>query len=241
MNKSQIKHQVFEIMLKTAVAEKFYGELKTIPEDWDLPEDCRLSPHAEKKIERMIRSAGRRSLFLKVQKAAKRAAVAAAVIIPVSLGSLLSVQASRKAIFNALLDWKSDHVSIHYQDRGASPGAKSSSSGDSAVKPGYLPEGFAEARAARIGSKYETEYRNGRGEKILLDQSPLSEEGTIEIDTEHTTRKEIEIHGEKAFLFVADTPGEKSYLVWKSRTGSFLLSSEISSDQLVKIAESMEQ
>jgi len=74
-----------------------------------------------------------------------------------------------------------------------------------------------------------------------LDQIPLAKEETIAVDTEHTTRKEIGIQGGKASLFVANTTKDKSYLVWKDHSHSFLLSSEISSDQLVKIAESIEK
>ncbi len=50
----------------------------------------------------------------------------------------------------------------------------------------------------------------------------------------------IEIQGEKASLFVANSSDDKSYLVWANHSYSFLLSSKLNSDQLIKIAESME-
>ncbi|WP_407926863.1 hypothetical protein [Caproicibacter fermentans] len=46
---------------------------------------------------------------------------------------------------------------------------------------------------------------------------------------------------EKASLFVANTSVDKSYLISENLSSSFLLSSEISSDQFVKIAESMKK
>ncbi|MVB09805.1 hypothetical protein CAFE_04700 [Caprobacter fermentans] len=74
-----------------------------------------------------------------------------------------------------------------------------------------------------------------------MNQIPLAKEGTIAVDTEHTIRKEVEIQREKASLFVANTSGDKSYLISENLSSSFLLSSEISSDQFVKIAESMKK
>lgn len=241
MKQNEIKNQVFEVMLKAAVEENFEKKLKELPQTENLPDDCELSESTKYKIQRMIRKASRDVSLSKLRKTAKKAAVVIAVIIPISLGSLLGVEASRNAIFNAFLDWKSNHVDIHYQDKEVSSNENqtSSASGSSAIKPQYLPEGFFESQAVKIGPKNETEYQNSKGVKIFLDQIPLSQEGTIAVDTEHAARKEIEIQGKKAALFVADSSGAKSYLAWEDHSYSFLLSSEISSDQLVKIAQSM--
>lgn len=238
MNNTEMKDRLFEIMLRAAVEEDFNRELQKLPKEEDLADDCELSLPTRIKIEKMIRESYRHSILFRVGKIAKKAAVVAAIIVPVSLGSLLSVEASRNAIFNALLEWKSDHADIRYQEEGASSDKKSSVS-DSIIEPAYLPNGFAEARKVTVGHKTEIEYQNQQGEKILLSQGPLSEGGNLGVDTEHTTEKEIEINGEKAFLFTADSSGGNSYLAWNDHSRSLLLSSEIPPEQLVKIAESM--
>lgn len=233
--------QIFDAMLQATVEEKFEQEMREWPQSKELGTEYELSQPVQLKLQKIIHRAYRRSVLLKFGKITKKAAIILAIIIPVSLGSLLSVEASRNAIFNTLLNWKSDHADIHYQDRYASSNMIPSASGNSVVKPSYLPDGFYEVQTVKVGSKTETEYRNDQGVKIFLDQMPLSKEGTIAIDTEHTTRTEIKIQGRTASLFAANTAKDKSYLFWKNQTGSFLLSSEISSDQLVKIAESMEE
>jgi hypothetical protein len=239
MNKTEMNRQVFEIMLKAAVEEDFEQELQEISKAEELSDHCELSRPAKIGIEKMIRKAYRHSVQLRVEKAAKRAALVFAIILPVSLGSLLSVEASRNAIFNALMDWKSDHVDIHYQEKNVS--SKTASSGYSVLKPNYLPEGYYEAKTVRIGPKTETEYENAQKTRIILDQVPLSEEGSIAVDTEHTKPREIEIHGEKASLFAADSKGKNSYMVWKSHSFSFLLVSKIEPEELLKIAESIDE
>lgn len=241
MNKAEINNRVFEIMLKAAVEENFSRELREFPDDKDLTDDYELSLPTRTKIEKMIRESYRRSILLRVGKIAKRAAVVVAIIIPISLGSLLSVEASRNAIFNALLDWQSNHVAIHYQEEGASSGGKTSSSAYSVIKPKYLPDGFAEVQTVKIDSETEIEYRNEQGMKILFSQEPLTEGGNIGVDTEHTTETEIEIQGEKAFLFTADSSEESSYLVWNDHNNSFLLNSKVSPQELIKIAESVQK
>ena len=238
MNKQEMKNQIFEVMLQTAVKEHFEKELHELPAAKELTDDYDLSESTRKEIEKWIKAANYKAARLRMQNAAKRAAVIAAIIVPVSVVSLLSVEASRNVIFNAVMNWASDHVAIQYQDGQASSGEPSPPE-NSEGKPRYLPEGFAETETRQTGSSFTTEYRNNQGELILFRKSPLSKQGPFAIDTERTTRTEIEIQGEKASLFTANGPDETSSLVWQNHSYSFLLSSKISPKELVKMAESM--
>lgn len=238
MNKPELNRQIFEAMLKSAVNEEFERKLKALPPEKGLAADCELSPAAKSRIERAIRESHCRSIFLRAGKTARRVAVLLAVIIPVALGSLLSVEASRNAIFNALMEWKSDHIDIRYQENGNSCAAEPSS-GFAVEKPQYLPEGFFETQTRQIGKKAEIVYQNSKGIEIKFNQIPLSGEGIIGVDTIHTTRTEIEIQGEPASLFTADSTGGNSYLIWENHLHSFMLYSKISPKELIKIAESI--
>jgi len=238
MNKSELNRQIFEAMLKSAVNENFEEELRSLPLEKDLTDDFELSPGAKSKIEKAIRKSYCRSVFRRAGKASKRVAILLAVLLPVVLGSLLSVEATRNAIFNAFTDWKSDHIDIQYQERKDSS-AVPPSSDVSVMKPQYLPEGFFEVRTSHFGKKAEIVYQNSKDISIFFNQSPLSEEGHIGVDTMHTTRTEIEIQGNQASLFTANSTGELSYLIWRNQISSFSLSSEIAPDELVKIAKSI--
>lgn len=238
MDKKEMKDQIFEVMLQTAVKENFEKELHELPTAKELTDDYELSESTRKEIEKWIKTANHKSTRLRMQKAAKRAAVIAAIIIPVSMVSLLSVEASRNLIFNAVMNWASDHVNIQYQD-GQGSSSKTSSPDDSEIKPRYLPEGFIEMEINQAGLNYTIKYQNTQGQFIIFRRIPLSKERSFAVDTEHTTHREIEIQGEKASLFAANEPDGMSYLVWKNHSYSFQLSSEISPEQLVKMAESI--
>lgn len=241
MNKTEMKEQIFEVMLKTAVEESFERELKALPKEKDLTDEYELSQPAKEKIEKTIRQTRHRSSMRRMGKIAKRAAIVLAIVIPVSLGSLLSVEASRNAIFNAFLNLKSDHADIQYQEETSSSAQASSPSGSAVVLPVYVPEGFMKAQSMKVGPKNTTEYRNNLGDKIVLQQSPLKDWNSTGIDTEHTTLKKITINGQEASLFTANSKGENSYLAWQNHSSNFLLVSAIDPEELIKMAASMEQ
>ena len=239
MNKTGMKEQIFEVMLKTAVEENFERELKALPKVKDLTDEYELSQPAKEKIEKMIRQTRHRSVTRRMGKMAKRAAIVLAIVIPVSLGSLFSVEASRNAIFNAFLNLKSNHADIQYQEEVSSSAQTSPSSGTSVITPTYLPAGFSKMQSAEVGQKSETAYQNSLGGKIFLQQGPFKKGDVAGVDTEHTTLKKITVNGQEASLFTAKSKGENSYLAWQNHTSSFLLISTIDPEELVKIAESM--
>lgn len=239
MNKTEMKEQIFEVMLKTAVEENFEKELKALPKKKDLTDEYELSQPAKEKIEKMIRQTRHRSAMYRMGKIAKRAAVVLAIVIPVSLGSLFSVEASRNAIFNAFLNLKSNHADIQYQEEEPSSAEASSPSGGSVILPTYIPTGFARTQSVKVGLKNTTEYRNSREDKILLQQGLFKKGDISGVDTEHTTLKKITINGQEASLFAANSKGENSYLAWKDHSSNFLLISVIDPEELVKMAESM--
>ncbi|WP_411678027.1 DUF4367 domain-containing protein [Caproicibacter sp.] len=237
VNKAKLNRELFEAMLKEAVNENFEKEVQSLPSEAALA-DCELSSGTKRRIESMIREARMKSLLRRVRAVTKRVAVLLAIMIPVSLGSLLSVEASRNAIFNQIMNWKSNNVDIHYQGTSSS---QSGSESDNILKPQYLPEGFVEVQTIQVGRETVTKYQDKKETTIYLHQCSLAGEGLLSVDTEHTTREEIELQGEKALLFSAKSPGETSYLIWSNQSRSFLLSSVIDPEQLIKIAQSIEK
>lgn len=237
MDKRELRSKLFDAVLEEALREDFRLELEALPES---AEGRALAPSAEldRKIERLIRDSRHRVTRKRFRRNARRTAVAAAVLVAVSFGSLMSVEASRNAIFNAIVSLRSDHAEIQFQD-GESSGAQ---------KPGnvgtfrltYLPDGFTETNAVKMGTTFRTEYQNDKGVCITFYQYPLSETGINTVDTEHTTHREIQIHKREADLFQAKTPEEKSSIVWGNSTTSFILVSTLDSDELIRIAESVQ-
>lgn len=241
MSNQEMKNQIFEVILKAAIKESFENEVRAYPSADTLTEEYDLSLTTHRIIEKMIQDSHKKLAQLHIKKVAKKAAVIAAITIPVSIFGLFSVDASRNAIFNALLDWKADHIDIKYGDKQVTSSMTSSNLNSSIIKPQYLPDGFIETECSMSGSNYVIKYENNNGKTIILRRSLLPKEGTFAIDIENTERKEIKIKGEPAFLFVAKEPNKISYLAWKKQSYSYFLRADIKSDELVMIAESMQK
>ena len=242
MNEAKIKEELLDIMLRAAVNDDLKEELREIPQNDDLPQNCELSASAKSKINKLIKKSYYHSMLLHFRTISQKVSVIVIMIVSISFVSLLSVSASRHAIFNALLDWKSNHVDIHYQVKTNNSRGKVSQASDYQIKkPQYLPSGYAEAQISKMEHEIVIEYKNADSNTILFRQCPLSDQGNMGIDTDHTTAlKKIDINGQKASLFRANYSGETSYLVWNNGSSSFLLSSSIDVRQLIKIADSIE-
>lgn len=241
MSNQEMKNQIFEVMLQAAIKESFEKEVLEYPSADILTEEYDLSLATHRKIEKMIRDSRQKLAQLSIQKVAKKAAVIAAITIPVSIFGLFSVDASRNAIFNALLEWKADHLDIKYEDKNSASSAVTSLSPSTGavLKPKYIPDGFSETETNQTASSYNVYYKNSEGEAIIFRSFSLKKEGVFSVDTEKTTQKEVTINGVTANLFESKSADASTYLVWSIKSNSFVLKSNISSDQLIAMAESM--
>jgi len=237
MNKSGLKNQLFDTILKAAVTEDFQLKLDAMPNQEVLAKEYTPSAELRQRIQRMVKNQDHKTMIRRVVQMAKKVAIIIAILIPVSLGSLLSVEASRTVIFNSVLEWKADHVDIYFQQESSSqPSQDTTENGLYQLQ--YIPEGFDESSTMKIGPTHEIIYQNIENVSIIFDQTILSKGKTM-IDTEHSTYKEITINGKKAFLLEAKTPNDKTYILWQSGKISLKLSSSISQQELVKMAESI--
>ncbi|HEX3027638.1 MAG TPA: DUF4367 domain-containing protein [Clostridia bacterium] len=233
MKKTELNDRLFNTVLKAAVDENFWRELDDMPEEKELRPEYLPSPALKQKIRQAVKKGNRRAVLQKIRKAAKRAAVIAVILISVVMGSLLSVEASRNAIFNSVLEWKADHVDIYFRQE-----EKPQPEGTGIYKPQYIPEGFVELKSEKVGLSYETTYQNEKEISIIFDQSPLSSGKTM-MDTEHSKYQKITISGQKAYLLEAKTPGDKTQIIWQVDKVSLKLSSKIDKKELILMAESV--
>ncbi len=232
MKKTELNDRLFDTVLKAAAEEDFRRGLDSMPAEKELRPEYLPSPALKQKIRQAIKKGNRRAVAQKILKAAKKAAVIAVILISVVMGSLLSVEASRNAIFNSVLEWKADHVDIYFRQKESPP------EDTGMYKPQYIPEGFVESESKKASSTQRTVYQNENGELITFDQVPLSSEKTA-MDNEHSKYQEITINGQKAYLLEAKTPADKTQILWQTDKTSFKLSSKIDKKELIQMAESM--
>ncbi len=235
MNKDKLNYQLFETLLKAAVEEDFQRELDTLPPEADLRKKYEPSPKLTRQIREALKEEKRRGQQTKIVQAAKKAAVITAILIPVTFGGLLSVEASRNIIFNSIMEWKAGHVDLYFQPESQMP----EDNGDVLYKPTYLPDGYVEKESVKFGVTQRITYENERKDLIIFDQISITS-GKKSLDTEHNELKEIIINGKKAYLFVSDKPDIRSYIVWEGRSASFKLSSNLGQKELIKIVQNVE-
>ena len=238
MDKLELNSRLFDTILKAAVEEDFQRELDALPAEGALKKEYEPSTELRQKIRKIIKSDHHKVIVKNALRYAKKVAVIIAIIIPISLGSLLSVEASRNIIFNSVFEWKADHVDIYFKDTSSKQPAQNVDKSGS-YQPQYLPEGFSEIETVKYGETQRIKYQNKEKVSIVFEQTPLAEEGTTTVDTEHSTYKEITINGQKASLFAAKTPNDKTYILWQNGKTNFLLNSTIDQQELIKIAENI--
>lgn len=240
MNNPQLHEKLFNDMLKAAVEENLLKSLGGLPAAEILNEENPLSDGLCQKLKMLSQKHNRKSLFRRRLRMIKRVAVFAVVGFLVSFGSLLSVQASRNVIFNAVKEWKADHVDIYFQQEGGNSIEQAEGSGKTLLTLPYLPAGFSKKEEIQIGPVHRTIYQNQKNESIVFDQVPLSKEGKMMVDTEHTDYQEILIKGRKASLFAAKTANDKSLILWQDGKTSLKISAKIDKDELIRMAEKAE-
>ena len=149
-------------------------------------------------------------------------------------GVLLSVEASRNAIFNAFIEWTDKYTKIQFGD---SPSAVE---GERLYLPAYLPEGFNEKERIFMNNAILLIFDNKAGQEVVIQQSAAGKGSSI-VDSENTNFDEVSVSGNKAYLFKAQTPNRLNTLIWEYGGIVFKISSGIDSKQLIQIGESLEK
>ena len=108
-------------------------------------------------------------------------------------------------------------------------------------RPAYVPEGFEETQAEWDEDTrcLDLVYEDGDGQFFTLSLAPAEQEVLFGVDNENSDYNEITINGQTASLFVSNTAGYPNNLIWTSADQSitFLLSSNIGTDEMIQIAE----
>lgn len=169
-------------------------------------------------------------------KKALRAAACFLLCAATVVGAALVLSPSARAWVNQrIMYWTDTHAEFTYATADGKPVSED-------WRPAYIPEGFKETDAdwsEKTGISQMT-YENAEGTLIHLTAMPAGQNGSISVDNEHSECYDIEINGQPASLFVSNTEGFPSYLLWSNAdmTTMFCLMARLSTDELIAIAES---
>ena len=162
------------------------------------------STNLDKRIGSLIRSSYRKTIAKRFIKVGKAVACFCVVLTIISV-ILLSVGATRNAIFNAIVKWHEQYTEIRYEH----------SPHDTVIyRPSYLPEGFREISVKPTVNSTTVIYENESGDQIFFVQQQV-ENASMLVDNENADFIEISISGNPGFLFKASTDQDSSVLVWE--------------------------
>lgn len=164
-------------------------------------------------------------------------AAAMAVLLATLYHTSPTARAWMDRVIHAVMTWGEESTMFHYSGRQPEDVA------DSVWRPGWVPEGYEEDQVFDLSGATEIEYRDGEGRRLILTYFPVQEGYMHDMDNEHSDYRELTLNGQPAHLFESNTEGKNSFLVFYDDTGrmSFCLMGLMPGEDLIKIAESMEQ
>lgn len=221
---------LFDAMLKAAIAEAFERDIDALPKS-DALEAYEPSPDLDKRIGSLIKKSYWRIKAKRLTRGLGKAAACLCILLTITSAVLMSVGATRNAIFNAIIKWHEKYTEIRFGE---------SSENMSFYRPTYLPEGFSE-KTVEAGVNFTTIiYRNSSGERIAFDQQS-ADGGVNLVDSENTEYTEVLLMGNTGYLFKAKTENDSNILIWEQNGIVLELVSTIESEELLRIAESVKK
>ena len=171
-----------------------------------------------------------------IWKKALRAAACFLLCAATVLGAMLALSPSARAwVTERAVYWTDSFTKFKYISTEGVPVSET-------WRPAYIPEGFEETDVdwTEEAGYLRVTYENPDGKLIYITSMPAGQNGSINVDNEHSDYYDIEINGQPASLFISNTEGYPSYLIWSNAdmTTMFLLSTNYDYDILIPMAES---
>ena len=108
-------------------------------------------------------------------------------------------------------------------------------------KPTWLPDGYSECRVNASETRTVVVYANDAGEMIRFNFIHDPDKTDWFIDVSQANIKSATVNGNKADLLIAQNPDEANGIAWVSADTAFYVTGFIDENDLVKIAESVQQ
>jgi len=220
--------------LKAALQEAYFMELEELPSEEILSEDEALtfSPAFERKMKKLIRRADHPIRY--------RIAQAAACLLLAALLSgctVLAVSPEARAAFTGWIkEFQQKWYSYQYV------GEQDTVPRDTIYCPTWLPEGYQEIKAPKLGNFVYALYENENGSRLAFTYQVGLDELTFRVEWEKTQIQHPFVADIQADLFL-NTAGGTNAIVWtdEAKGAVFLIAAQIDGKDLVRVAESVRE
>ncbi|HBL82418.1 MAG TPA: hypothetical protein DD391_07465 [Clostridiales bacterium] len=199
----------------------------------DIPEpekNITFSPKHEEKMKKLFQKE-RRSVFKKkVAKYSKRAALFLVGAVLISGITIMSVEAWRVRVLNYFLNIAQERTEMKWTDEN-----KGDSYATDEVALDYIPQGFQLERSV---PKREGLSLTFRKDELNFHVNIYPLRGTLGFDTEDAEIKKVTINGAEGTLSIKK---DLIILVWNDAESAYLISGNISEEEIIKIAENLKK
>ena len=202
--------------------------------------EIRLSAKARKRIQKRLRLEReykeQHERYSPVWEISKRIAIVVLVVLSLSFVSVMSVEAVRVALWEAILEWGEESIHIWYESTVEEPEVLTE------IFEYKEPRGIGEEYVRYDGNKtkynYTIEYESENC-SISYSQDLLMNKGLYS-SNENTVAENIMVHQYQGVMLEYEVYGVKMIqLVWSDNKYIFSLSGNVSSDYLISLAESV--
>lgn len=206
--------------------------------EFEKADESELSPKAEKrifkKIQRRIDYYEKHEKFHPVFETLKRVAVIVLAVMSISFVSALSIEAVRSDIYNAVIQWFDKKLGISFDDIPTDAPDRILD-----YKEPVLPEGYERFEMKKDELGFSVEYEN-EDSLIIYWQRPLNGYGSF-LSNERTDVEDVNVIGYDGIKTVFESHGvTTTTIIWKDNEYAYMLSSDLSYEELLRIAESIE-
>ena len=230
-NKSDVNDEIFEALLGPASKEALRREMEELPSDEEIAELCPIPDTLNKRITKMIDS--HEKTYKRRQKIKKFSKVVAGfTMLSAATGTILmSVEASRNFIRNSVINMSSDHLTIEFSEN-------TIDTNNSRFTLEYMPNGFELTANQELERLYTAIYSDDIGGLIIISRHK-AESATLGIDDEMREFLAAYINGQEFYIFESSDIQNKNVFVWNSNNNIFDITSTISLEEMLKIAQNL--
>jgi len=191
-------------------------------------EEIEFSPEHEKKMQKILKSANKGSFSSWLNRYGKRVACIALVFLVASFAAVLSVDAWRMRLFWFVIDEGEPNTDFTFY------GNITNRYADDNISLGYVPDGMELISSEKTRRSYFICFADN-DDYFNLNIGTLS--SVLSIDTENGYSENIYIRDNIEATFVC-TPRVNT-LLWAEDESSYIITSNLSKDEMIRIAENV--
>ncbi|MDR2599286.1 MAG: DUF4367 domain-containing protein [Oscillospiraceae bacterium] len=229
MTKDQVIDSVFDAFFKQAVIDNFFEEFNLITEDDEISSQCIFSDEHNNRMISLFVKEKRKNSFNIAIRWGKHIAAAVFISISILFGSLMLVPEVRAIVIDTVVEWF---------DQFARFNSNSSEIAKSFNEPTFIPEGFREE--FRDGNDMITIILYADNNDVVIFFETHLTSTQLSIDNEDHYYKTIQVDGIDFHILTAIKNYKENKIIWEKSGQRYILSSEISVDELLKMAFSVD-